>query len=796
MKEWNDKMGKCASVRALTAAACLVLAAAFLAAPLRAGDQSDKPAHFDDSKYTSGLPTHRDVAYGEHFRQRLDVWIPDGVGAAERLPCIVVIHGGAWVDGDRVKDSAGMVVRGRRDRLVIVSISYRMVPGCQRAGIVPPLSGPLDDAVAAVAFVKAHAGEWHIDEKRIGLAGGSAGACSSLYAAFQGDCALGVKAIQIGIAQTTLDPDEVVAWVPGGWYGGHGFGYGYTDIKSFRADRAKWLPWIRKYSPAELLRGCTAAKAPKVFYSTRSLAPYGSPEVQPQHSGYYMIAFSRLCREKGVFCERGDAEDFIAALKSDLRDDPCDFVRARLAAGERNVRLPRGVYAVEPRDADRRVYLRLKGLKDVAIDFGGSRFLCREKTRFLDLVGCTNVTVRNFTVDYDPLPFTQAIIEKIDADRNWDVRIVPGYPRPTEAELAAGVWPVQAYAKEDLELKNPNRYRDGIRVVKTGEDTYRVTGGVDRTGDVGDVCVWSIAATGPSLKSVIASERCTGCRYENVTAYSTPGGCICAEMYCHGATYRRCRLVRCPVDKDASPRAMKRVRSGNHDAFNARFGDTVTFDGCEAAYHCDDSINISGYYSVVVKSEGPRIRVFPAFGRGGLFAPGDTVQIMTYDGRVPPDAKVLKVEKAEPPTDDERKRVLATRLREPCLNAVKSALTLTLDRDADFGFGDVVIANERMGNGFAIRNCRLGSTRARAMLIKASDGIIENNFIERSHYDAISIYPEYEWLEGGCSRNVTIRGNVIRNSGGGISVGGKSGNGTRLPKEAHAGIVIGENDIK
>ena len=134
-------MEKRASVRALMAvvSGCLALAVAVFAAPLRAGDQSDKPAHFEDSAYTSGLPTHRDVAYGEHFRQRLDVWIPEGVGAAERLPCIVVIHGGAWVDGDRVKDSAGMVVRGRRDRLVIVSISYRMVPGCQRAGIVPPL---------------------------------------------------------------------------------------------------------------------------------------------------------------------------------------------------------------------------------------------------------------------------------------------------------------------------------------------------------------------------------------------------------------------------------------------------------------------------------------------------------------------------------------------------------------------------------------------------------------------------------------------------------------------------------
>ena len=56
-----------------------------------------------------------------------------------------------------------------------------------------------------------------IDATRIGLAGGSAGACSSLYAAFQGDCALGVKAIQIGIAQTTLDPDEDDPGPGGAW---------------------------------------------------------------------------------------------------------------------------------------------------------------------------------------------------------------------------------------------------------------------------------------------------------------------------------------------------------------------------------------------------------------------------------------------------------------------------------------------------------------------------------------------------------------------------------------------------
>ena len=190
-----------------------------------------------------------------------------------------------------------------------------------------------------------------------------------------------------------------------------------------------------------------------------------------------------------------------------------------------------------------------------------------------------------------------------------------------------------------------------------------------------------------------------------------------------------------------------------------------------------------------------RIRVIPAFGRGGLFEPGDTIQILTFEGKVPPDAKVLAVEVASDPTDEERRRILATNLREPLVNAVKKALVLTLDRAVDFSFGTVVIANERMGNGFTIRNCTFGSTRARAMLIKASNGLIENNTVERSYYDAISIYPEYYWLEGGCARNVTIRGNTLRNNGGGIYIGGTSGNGTRLPPDAHSGMVLENNTI-
>ena len=739
-------------------------------------------------------PDVENVAYGPHLRQRLDVWLPRG--AKGRVPCLVQIHGGAWVDGCSLVNAAGCVARGDARGVAVVSISYRMIPDADAARHVPGIEWPLDDAVAALALVKDHADDWGLDVSRIGLVGGSAGAGSALYAALQGDNALGIYAVSANSPQTSYDPTEFRQWILGAFYGAHAFGYGYSDGAVFAANRAKWLPWIERYSPAALARRIDPKRAPRVFLQGSPLPMPGEPPPGGVvHAGAYCTEFKRICDAHGVWCEYGTVDNLLDALQGDDVRDPFASIRARLARGEKNVKVAKDVYSVAPTGPDRRVYLKLTGLSDVTIDFGGSKILGRVKTRLVELQACTNVTIRNFTLDYTPLTFTQGIIEKVDADRNWDVRIIPGYPCPTEAELKGVTWPVQVYAKEDLELKNPNRYRDGIKVTRTGDVTYRVTGGVDRRGDAGDVCVWSLTDNRTCLSDVVRSEWCHGCRYENITVYATPDGCIFAENYSHGATYRNCRLVRCPVKEDSALRALKRVRSGNHDALNARFGDTVTIDGCEFAYHCDDSINISGYYSVVTKCEGNRIRVIPAFGRGGLFEPGDTIQILTFEGLVPPDAKVLAVEAAPDPTDEERRRILATNLREPLVNAVKKALVLTLDRAVDFSFGTVVISNERMGNGFAIRNCTFGSTRARAMLIKASNGLIENNTIERSYYDAISIYPEYYWLEGGCSRNVTIRGNTLRNNGGGIHIGGTSGNGTRLPPDAHSGMALENNTI-
>jgi acetyl esterase/lipase len=110
----------------------------------------------------------RDLAYGPAHAQRLDVYRPD---QARGAPIIVMVHGGAWMFGD--KASAG-VVQPKADHWasaghVFVSVDNRLWPD----------AGPLEqakDVASALAFVQQHAAEWGGDPSRIVLMGHSAGA--------------------------------------------------------------------------------------------------------------------------------------------------------------------------------------------------------------------------------------------------------------------------------------------------------------------------------------------------------------------------------------------------------------------------------------------------------------------------------------------------------------------------------------------------------------------------------------------------------------------------------------------
>ena len=185
-----------------------------------------------DSTYSPEIPkpTQSEVRYGKHERNVLDFW---RAKSKKPAPVAFIIHGGGWKGGskerlDRFADANALLKAG----ISVVAINYRYVTDDES----PPVKAPLHDAARALQFIRSKAKEWNIDKTRIGAAGGSAGACSSLWLAFHDDLAnpkskdpvlressrLQCAAV-IG-AQTTLDPKQMKEWTPNSKYGGHAFG--------------------------------------------------------------------------------------------------------------------------------------------------------------------------------------------------------------------------------------------------------------------------------------------------------------------------------------------------------------------------------------------------------------------------------------------------------------------------------------------------------------------------------------------------------------------------------------------
>lgn len=109
----------------------------------------------------------RDQVFRDGPRGRLDLYAPRRRGG-EPLPIIVFFYGGSWNSG--TKDGYAFAGRALAARGFLVAIpDYRLVPEVRFPAF-------LEDAAAAVRWVRAHAGRYGGDPDRIVLAGHSAGA--------------------------------------------------------------------------------------------------------------------------------------------------------------------------------------------------------------------------------------------------------------------------------------------------------------------------------------------------------------------------------------------------------------------------------------------------------------------------------------------------------------------------------------------------------------------------------------------------------------------------------------------
>lgn len=113
----------------------------------------------------------RDIAYGAHVRQKLDIYRSQEAAPQGGRPIVLFVHGGAFLRGNMNSNEqiyGNVLYYFARQGMLGINVEYRLAP----EAAYPAGS---QDVAAAVAWVKQHAAEYGGDPQRIILIGHSAG---------------------------------------------------------------------------------------------------------------------------------------------------------------------------------------------------------------------------------------------------------------------------------------------------------------------------------------------------------------------------------------------------------------------------------------------------------------------------------------------------------------------------------------------------------------------------------------------------------------------------------------------
>lgn len=120
----------------------------------------------DTQRTAPAMRPDRTVFFGEHQRQQIDVFEPEG--AVDELPLILYIHGGGWMAGSH-KRVQSKPAHFTGQNYYFASAGYRLAPQT-------PVEQQAQDIGAAIQTLRGQAGAIGFDSDRIVIMGHSAGA--------------------------------------------------------------------------------------------------------------------------------------------------------------------------------------------------------------------------------------------------------------------------------------------------------------------------------------------------------------------------------------------------------------------------------------------------------------------------------------------------------------------------------------------------------------------------------------------------------------------------------------------
>lgn len=125
----------------------------------------------------TGPKVDLDVVYSKVAGEELkmDIYTPATIKG--KAPCLVVIHGGAWIAGNR-QDMKELCEGAAAKGFVAATVQYRLAPKHKWPAM-------LDDVQTAVRYLRKNADKYNIDPNRMAASGASAGGHLSLLLGYR-----------------------------------------------------------------------------------------------------------------------------------------------------------------------------------------------------------------------------------------------------------------------------------------------------------------------------------------------------------------------------------------------------------------------------------------------------------------------------------------------------------------------------------------------------------------------------------------------------------------------------------
>ncbi len=422
--------------------------------------------------------------------------------------------------------------------------------------------------------------------------------------------------------------------------------------------------------------------------------------------------------------------------------------------------------------------LYIYSANNITLDGNGAALIWEDLILALQMEKCSNVTLENLSIDYDPLPFTQGVITQINQigginELGVQVKIDAGYRTDIRNVLPQGNGFMTVHDRLDgapLSEAANFYYPKNAEYIGDNSIFFNIDWQDENAKrlEAGDVV--ALFNRGEMTIKIV---DCSGTKFTSVNMYSSPGFIFNENDSDVCTVLTDCKIV--PGPKPAGA-VQERLRSSNADA--AHFGNVKRgpiFDNCTITHSGDDGLNIQGFFFHVVKVEDNSIWVTPKWDVGAYV--GDTVECYERDSYdVLGTAEITAYEKQHDPS---LKEVIAASYEGVAEGYQSEDLVyrLRLSRSLNLKAGDHITSLDRVSCGTVVKNCTFGYNTGRGVITKGRNVVIKDNKFIRSCHAGIFVLADLNWCEAGFPENVKIIGNEIINCcTSGVNMKSPSGN--------------------